>query len=142
MSTVIAGPLAGSLLAEMGARVVRIETLAGDWMRGHYNGLASNRTMAGTEGLSIDLKTAEGQDILSRLLPKVDVVLHNMRPGAPERVGIGIEQVRALKPDAIYAYLGGYGSAGSAQPPAGYAPHRRRGRWRRHGADQRRRAAA
>ena len=112
MSTVIAGPLAGSLLAEMGARVIRIETLAGDWMRGHYNGLASNRTMAGTEGLSIDLKTAEGQDILSRLLPKVDVVLHNMRPGAPERVGIGIEQVRALRPDAVYAYLGGYGSSG------------------------------
>ena len=112
MSTVIAGPLAGSLLAEMGARVIRIETLAGDWMRGHYNGLASNRTMAGTEGLSIDLKTSEGRDILSRLLPKVDVVLHNMRPGAPERVGIGIEQVRALRPDAIYAYLGGYGSTG------------------------------
>ena len=112
MSTVIAGPLAGSLLAEMGARVIRIETLAGDWMRGHYNGLASNRTMAGTEGLSIDLKTQEGQDILSRLLPNVDVVLHNMRPGAPERVGIGIEQVRALRPDAIYAYLGGYGSSG------------------------------
>ena len=112
MSTVIAGPLAGSLLAEMGARVIRIETLAGDWMRGHYNGLASNRTMAGTEGLSIDLKTAEGQDILTRLLPKVDVVLHNMRPGAPERVGIGIEQVRALRPDAVYAYLGGYGSSG------------------------------
>ena len=112
MSTVIAGPLAGSLLAELGARVIRIETLAGDWMRGHYNGLASNRTMAGTEGLSIDLKTREGQDILSRLLPKVDVVLHNMRPGAPERVGIGIEQVRALNPDAIYAYLGGYGSTG------------------------------
>ena len=112
MSTVIAGPLAGSLLAELGARVIRIETLAGDWMRGHYNGLASNRTMAGTEGLSIDLKTDEGQDILSRLLPKVDVVLHNMRPGAPERVGIGIEQVRALSPDAVYAYLGGYGSTG------------------------------
>ena len=112
MSTVIAGPLAGSLLAEMGARVIRIETLTGDWMRGHYNGLASNRTMAGTEGLSIDLKTAEGQDILTRLLPNVDVVLHNMRPGAPERVGIGIEQVRALRPDAVYAYLGGYGSSG------------------------------
>ena len=112
MSTVIAGPLCGSLLAEMGARVIRIETLAGDWMRNHYNGLASNRTMAGTQGLSIDLKTAEGQGILKRLLPKVDAVLHNMRPGAPERVGIGIEQVRALNPDAVYAYLGGYGSSG------------------------------
>lgn len=112
MSTVIAGPLCGSLLAEMGARVIRIETLAGDWMRNHYNGLASNRTMAGTQGLSIDLKTEEGQGILERLLPKVDVVLHNMRPGAPERVGIGIEQVRALNADAVYAYLGGYGSTG------------------------------
>ena len=112
MSTVIAGPLAGSLLAELGARVIRIETLAGDWMRNHYNGLASNRTMAGTEGLSIDLKTLDGQDILSRLLPGVDVVLHNMRPGAPERVGIGIEQVREFNPDAVYAYLGGYGSSG------------------------------
>ena len=112
MSTVIAGPLAGSLMAEMGARVIRIETLAGDWMRGHYKGVAANRTMAGTQGLSIDLKTEDGQGILAKLLPRVDVVLHNMRPGAPERVGIGIDQVRALNPDAIYVYLGGYGSTG------------------------------
>ena len=112
LSTVIAGPLAGSLLAEMGARVIRIETLAGDWMRNAYDGLASNRTMAGTEGLSIDLKTEDGRGVLNRLLPKADAVIHNMRPGAPERVGIGIEQVRALRPDAIYVYIGGYGSTG------------------------------
>ncbi len=112
MSTVIAGPVSGSLLAELGARVIRIETLAGDWMRNAYNGLATNRTMAGTQGLSIDLKTTEGREVLNRLLPKVDVVLHNMRPGAPERVGIGIEQVRKLNPDAVYVYLGGYGSSG------------------------------
>ena len=111
-STVIAGPVTGSLLAELGARVIRIETLAGDWMRNTFNGLATNRTMAGTQGLSIDLKTAEGREVLNRLLPKVDVVLHNMRPGAPERVGIGIEQVRKLNPDAVYVYLGGYGSSG------------------------------
>ncbi len=112
LSTVIAGPLAGSLLAEMGARVIRIETLAGDWMRNAYDGLASNRTMAGTEGLSIDLKTAEGRGVLNRLLPKADAVIHNMRPGAPERVGIGIDQVRALSPNAVYVYIGGYGSSG------------------------------
>ena len=112
MSTVIAGPLAGSLLAELGARVIRIETLAGDWMRNYYKGVATNRTMAGTEGLSIDLKTPEGQEILNRLLPRVDVVMHNMRPGAPYRVGIGLEQVRAANPDAVYCYLGGYGSDG------------------------------
>ena len=112
LSTVIAGPVSGSLLAEMGARVIRIETLAGDWMRNTFNGLATNRTMAGTQGLSIDLKSAEGREVLNRLLPKADVVLHNMRPGAPYRVGIGIEQVRELNPDAVYVYLGGYGSSG------------------------------
>ena len=112
LSTVIAGPVSGSLLAEMGARVIRIETLGGDWMRNTFNGLATNRTMAGTQGLSLDLKSTEGREVLSRLLPKVDVVLHNMRPGAPERVGIGIEQVRKLNPDAVYVYLGGYGSSG------------------------------
>ena len=112
LSTVIAGPVTGSLLAELGARVIRIETLAGDWMRNTFNGLATNRTMAGTQGLSIDLKSAEGREVLSRLLPKVDVILHNMRPGAPYRVGIGIEQVRELNPDAVYVYLGGYGSSG------------------------------
>ena len=112
LSTVIAGPVTGSLLAELGARVIRIETLAGDWMRNTFNGLATNRTMAGTQGLSIDLKSAEGREVLNRLLPKADVVLHNMRPGAPYRVGIGIEQVRELNPDAVYVYLGGYGSSG------------------------------
>ena len=81
-------------------------------MRNTFNGLATNRTMAGTQGLSLDLKSTEGREVLSRLLPKVDVVLHNMRPGAPERVGIGIEQVRKLNPDAVYVYLGGYGSSG------------------------------
>ena len=112
LSTVIAGPVTGSLLAELGARVIRIETLAGDWMRNTFNGLATNRTMAGTQGLSIDLKSDEGREVLNRLLPKADAVLHNMRPGAPYRVGIGIEQVRELNPDAVYVYLGGYGSSG------------------------------
>jgi crotonobetainyl-CoA:carnitine CoA-transferase CaiB-like acyl-CoA transferase len=112
LSTVIAGPLAGSLVAELGARVIRIETLAGDWMRLSNNGIASNRTMAGTEGLSIDLKTDEGQEILNRLIPRVDVLMHNMRPGAPERVGIGFERVREINPDITYVYIGGYGSTG------------------------------
>jgi crotonobetainyl-CoA:carnitine CoA-transferase CaiB-like acyl-CoA transferase len=112
LSTVIAGPLAGSLVAELGARVIRIETLAGDWMRLSNNGIASNRTMAGTEGLSIDLKTDEGQEILNRLIPRVDVLMHNMRPGAPERVGIGFERARELNPDITYLYIGGYGSTG------------------------------
>ena len=112
LSTVIAGPLGGSLLAELGARVIRIETLQGDWMRRMNNGIASNRTMAGTQGLSLDLKTPEGQAILYALVEKADVLMHNMRPGAPERLGIGLEQARKLNPRIIYMYVGGYGSTG------------------------------
>ena len=112
LSTVIAGPLGGSLLAEMGARVIRVETLEGDWMRLRDRGAAGNRTMAGTEGLSIDLKTPEGKAIIDALIPKVDILMHNMRPGAPERLGIGFEQVRELNPAIIYMYVAGYGSTG------------------------------
>lgn len=112
LSTVIAGPLGGSLVAELGARVIRIETLEGDWMRRMNHGIASNRTMAGTQGLSIDLKTPEGQAILFKLVNRVDVLMHNMRPGAPERLGVGLEQARELNPNIVYVYIGGYGSTG------------------------------
>ncbi|MCH7744549.1 MAG: CoA transferase [Chloroflexi bacterium] len=111
-STVIAGPLGGSLLAEMGARVIRVETLQGDYMRQRDRGAAGNRTMAGTEGLSLDLKTPEAMAIINALIPKVDILMHNMRPGAPERLGIGFEQVRELNPNIIYMYVAGYGSTG------------------------------
>ena len=111
-STVIAGPLSGSLMAELGARVIRVETLEGDWMRRNNNGIAANRTMAGTQGLSINLKTPQGQEIIRALIPKADILLHNMRPGAPERVGIGLDQVRQLNPNIIYLYVAGYGSTG------------------------------
>lgn len=117
MSAVIAGPLSASLVGELGARVIRIETHQGDQVRDNLNGLMINRTQAGTEGISVDLKTSEGQEILARLIPRVDIILHNMRPGAPERVGIGLERVRELNPEIIYLYVAGYGSTG---------PHHRR----------------
>ena len=112
LSTVIAGPLSGSLAAELGARVIRIETLQGDQMRVGQNGIGVNRTMAGTEGLSLDLKTSEGQAILAKLISRADILVHNMRPGAPERVGIGLQRARELNPDITYVYVGGYGSTG------------------------------
>ncbi len=111
-STVIAGPLTGSMLAELGARIIRVETLDGDYMRINFHGLAINRTMAGTESISIDLKTPEGQKIIQALVARVDLILHNMRPGAPERLGIGYQQVRKINPNILYLYVGGYGDNG------------------------------
>ena len=111
-STVIAGPFGASLMAELGARVIRVETLSGDYMRINYQGLGAHRTMAGAQGLALDLKTPEGQEIIHALAARADMVVHNMRPGAPERIGIGYEQLREINPNLIYLYAGGYGSTG------------------------------
>lgn len=112
LSTVIAGPLSTSLTYELGARVIRIETLDGDTMRRNFDGLGANRTQAGAENISINLQTPEGKEIFDALIAKVDVLVHNMRPGAPERLGIGYEQVKAINPRIVYVYAGGYGDSG------------------------------
>ena len=69
LSTVIAGPLSTSLNYELGARVIRIETLDGDTMRRNFDGLGANRTQAGAENISINLQTPEGKDISNFLSP-------------------------------------------------------------------------
>ena len=112
LSTVIAGPLACCLVAELGARVIRIEPLEGENGRLNQMGIGVHRTMAGNEGLCLDLKTAEGQEIIHKLIAKADILLHSMRPGAPERLGIGYEQVAKINPQMIYVYAAGYGSTG------------------------------
>ena len=112
LSTVINGPLACSLLAELGARVIRIESPEGDLLRNGWYGLTVHRTMAGTEGLCLNLKSAEGQQILHKLVANTDILVHNMRPGAPERTGIGYEQLRQINPNMVYVYAAGYGSTG------------------------------
>lgn len=112
LSTVIAGPLSTSLNYELGARVIRIETLDGDTMRNNFDGLGANRTQAGAENISIDLQTPEGKEIFDALAAKADILVHNMRPGAPERLGIGYERVRQINPRIVYIYAGGYGDSG------------------------------
>ncbi len=112
LSTVIAGPLSTSLNYELGARVIRIETLEGDTMRRNFDGLGANRTQAGAENISINLQTPEGKEVFDRLVSKVDILVHNMRPGAPERLGIGYEQVKQINPGIVYVYAGGYGDTG------------------------------
>jgi crotonobetainyl-CoA:carnitine CoA-transferase CaiB-like acyl-CoA transferase len=116
LSTVIAGPLSTSLNYELGARVIRIETLDGDTMRRNFDGLGANRTQAGAENISIDLQTPEGKEIFDGLAAKADILVHNMRPGAPERLGIGYEHVRQINPRIIYVYAGGYGDSGPHSP--------------------------
>ena len=122
LATVINGPLGCALVAELGARVIRIEALDGDWGRHSIQGLSVQRTMAGSEGVCLNLKTPEGQEIMHKLATKADLLLHSMRPGAPERTGIGFEQLAKINPNLVYLYAGGYGSTGPYSHRPSMAP--------------------
>ena len=121
LGTVINGPLGCALVAELGARVIRIEAPGGDWGR---QGLpfSAHRTMAGSECICLDLKAPEGQEIMGKLAAKADLLLHSMRPGAPERTGIGYEQLKEINPNLVYLYAGGYGSTGPYSHRPSMAP--------------------
>jgi crotonobetainyl-CoA:carnitine CoA-transferase CaiB-like acyl-CoA transferase len=125
-ATIIAAPLSCALLADLGARVIKIEpTNGGDPMRGmggagfnSYFGIA--KTTAGKESICIDLKEEAGKEIVRKLVADADIIVHNYRPGVPERLGIGYEQAKAIKPDIIWVSVSGYGpdNASATKPCA------------------------
>lgn len=117
-STVIAGPYAASMIADMGARVIKVDAPPG---RGPAGGGAMNlmsvRTYAGKECIQVNLQTKEGQEFIHKLIAKADVLLHNFRPGVPERLSIDYETCRRINPRLVHVYIGAYGATG---------PHSRR----------------
>ena len=119
-ATIIAAPLSVTLLADLGARVIRVEVLEGDPYR-HLvaNGPMAAKTTAGKESICLDLKSAEGQAIARQLVAKADGLVHNFRPGVAERLGIGYEELHALHPQLVWMAVTGYGLRGpSVNRPA------------------------
>jgi crotonobetainyl-CoA:carnitine CoA-transferase CaiB-like acyl-CoA transferase len=116
LSTWIATPMATALLAELGARVIKIETLDGDPMRRY--GPAGLKCVQGKESITLDLKSDAGREIVHRLAARADALVHNYRPGVPERLGIDDATLRAHNARLIYVYAASYGSTGpmSARP--------------------------
>ncbi len=116
LSTWIATPMSTALLAELGARVIKIETLDGDPMRRH--GPMGLKFVQGKESLALDLKSEAGRAIVHRLVADADVLVHNFRPGVPERLGIDDATLRTINPGLIHVYAASYGSTGpmSARP--------------------------
>ncbi len=110
-SHTVMGPTAGLLLAELGADVIKIEPAPnGDHTRrlgGFGAGFfaAFNRNK---RSLAVDLKRPEGQAVIRRLMPSVDVVLENYGPGTMERLGCGYEQLAPLNPRLVFLALKGY----------------------------------
>jgi crotonobetainyl-CoA:carnitine CoA-transferase CaiB-like acyl-CoA transferase len=120
-SQFLAGPVAAMRLADLGARVIKIErpgtgdigrTLAfagrmadGDTISFH----AMNRNK---ESITADLKVAADLDYVKQLVAKADVIIQNFRPGVMERIGLDYESVRAINPSIVYASATGYGDEG------------------------------
>ena len=125
-ATIIAAPLGASLLADLGARVIKVEPVrGGDPIRTLGVGLGayitSSKTTAGKESICVDLKSKEGQEAVHRLLREADVLIHNYRPGVPERLGIGYDTIAGLNPGIVYVSVNGYGPDGpSAHRPAAH----------------------
>jgi formyl-CoA transferase/CoA:oxalate CoA-transferase len=132
LSTVLAGPYATMLLADLGADVVKVEPPDGDATRGWgppWVGevetgtrtaayfLAVNRNK---RAIRLDLKTADGVDVLRRLLGDADVLVENFRPGTLARLGFGDDALEALNPRLVHLAISGYGTTGPAADRPGY----------------------
>jgi crotonobetainyl-CoA:carnitine CoA-transferase CaiB-like acyl-CoA transferase len=107
----VMGPSAGVLLGDLGADIIKVEPAPlGDTtrrMRGFANGFfyAFNRNK---RSLAVDLKSPDGQAIIHRLMPKIDVVIENFGPGTMDRLGCGYEALSKLNPKLIYAEMKGF----------------------------------
>jgi crotonobetainyl-CoA:carnitine CoA-transferase CaiB-like acyl-CoA transferase len=132
----LAGPLAGlrvvdfsaffataygaRLLSDLGADVIKVEPVRGDHMRPLPD--LFEGAQRGKRTIALDMQTPDGQEVARRLAAGADVVMHNFRPGKAEKIGLGYEQLREIKPDMIYAYLPGFGSAGPMEKLKSFAP--------------------
>ncbi|MEX2245694.1 MAG: CoA transferase [Dehalococcoidia bacterium] len=120
------GPQATLVMADMGADVIKVEPpMFGDLGRVlamHGPGRFSAYHLAHSRGkrsITVNLKAEEGREVVRRLIPRMDVLAQNFRPGAMEKLGLGYDDVRALNPGIIYGHASGWGPKGpKARHPA------------------------
>jgi hypothetical protein len=106
----VGGPYATTLLAQLGADVIKVEPKTGDRMR--LDDLIFVGTQRGKRSLAMDLKAQESRDVLERLIRWADVVHSNLRPAALAKLGLDYESVRAINPAVVYCNVTGFGASG------------------------------
>ena len=122
----IAAPFASRQLADLGARVIKVERPGvGDFARAYdhtVQGLASHFvwTNRSKESLTLDLKRPEAIDVLRRLVSRADVYLHNLAPGAMGRLGLGSSALRLQHPRLVICEISGYGTTGPYRDKKAY----------------------
>ncbi|WP_283188894.1 CaiB/BaiF CoA-transferase family protein [Pseudomonas sp. PMCC200344] len=125
-STLLPGPFASLLLADMGAEVLRIESPTRmDLLRAlppHDQGVSASHAYLNRNkrSLALDLKQPEALEVIKQLLQDYDIVLEQFRPGVMERLGLGYEALKAINPKLIYVSITGYGQTGPYKDRAGH----------------------
>jgi crotonobetainyl-CoA:carnitine CoA-transferase CaiB-like acyl-CoA transferase len=126
---VLAGPYASYQLALLGADVIKVEAREGDEMRfgsrandWEKRGLAAPwvAVNAGKRSITLDLKQPRAIEVIKRMVPKVDVVMENFRPGVMDKLGIGYDTLKAINPRLIYAAVSGFGQVGPDKATAAF----------------------
>lgn len=101
----VAGPFGTQLLGDLGAEVIKVSTLTDDYWMSNHIAMCCNR---GKRSIAINLKTPDGMAILRDLVASADVVQHNMRYDAAERLGVDYESLKQIKPDLVYCHTRGF----------------------------------
>ncbi len=116
-----AGPRCAMILGDLGAEVIKVEAPGGDESRGlgHVYWSAYNR---GKKSITLNLRTEKGKALLKELVPKVDMLLQNFRPGVMDAMGLGYETLRGLNPGLIMINVSGFGQYGPYRHRPAYDP--------------------
>ncbi|WP_143820987.1 CaiB/BaiF CoA-transferase family protein [Motiliproteus sp. MSK22-1] len=121
----LAAPLCSCRLADAGARVIKVERDAGDFARGYdsaVNGESSYFvwTNRGKESVVVDIKSADGLELMHKMLAQADVFIQNLAPGATARIGLDSDSLRTRYPRLITCDISGYGEAGEYKDMKAY----------------------
>jgi crotonobetainyl-CoA:carnitine CoA-transferase CaiB-like acyl-CoA transferase len=126
LSIALTGPYAAALLADQGARVIKVERPGiGDiarWIGVSVNGMSSLYLVCnrGKRSIVVDIQQPKGADLVRRLAAESDVLIQNFRPGVMAGLGLGYDDIKALNPGIVYASLSGFGSAGPYRDRSAY----------------------
>ena len=122
MTHVWSGPYCTMMLGELGANVVKVESLTGDQFRQALDGSIFPNVNKNKRSIALNLKEKEGKEVVLKLASKADVLIENSLPGAMERLGLGYDRICLLNPPIIYCSISGFGQEGPFSERPAYEP--------------------
>lgn len=119
-SHALAAPYGVAVLADMGAEVIKIESVGGDPMRYVAGGTWNIMTNRNKKNIALDLKSEKGKEVAKRILSKADVLVESFTPGTIDRLGFGYDTVKEYNPKIIYCSVSGFGQTGPYRDLRGF----------------------